>query len=100
MGKSLETSRKKSLDSFKEVDEINWKSQNNGQRTQEELDSLRAIRDLLENDPEISSGSSTPSSWDLTEETRKRDEERKLSQLFGGRFGGYSGIGFERFRPV
>lgn len=36
--------------------------------------------------------SQTPSSWDLTEETRKKDAERKLAQLFGGRFGGYSGI--------
>jgi len=93
LGKSLETSKKKSLDSFDEIDEINWKSQNNVQRTQEELDS---IRDLLESEPEMSSGTLTPSSWDLTEETRKRDEERRLSQILGGR---YSGIGFNRFRP-
>ncbi len=39
-------------------------------------------------------------SWDLTEETRKRDTERESHDAFvratGGRFGGYSGIGFYR----
>jgi hypothetical protein len=39
-------------------------------------------------------------SWHLTERTRKRDSERKSHDGFvratGGRFGGYSGIGFER----
>lgn len=37
-------------------------------------------------------------SWDLAEQTRKKDAERKSAEKFaratGGRFGGYSGIGF------
>ncbi len=38
--------------------------------------------------------------WNLTEQTRKRDSERKSRDEFvratGGIFGGYSGIGFNR----
>lgn len=44
MGKSLEMRRKKNLDSFNEIDEINWdgKSSTSG-RTQEELNSLKEM---------------------------------------------------------
>lgn len=40
------------------------------------------------------SGESILNSWDLTEQTRKRDAERKASYILGSRFGGFSGIGF------
>lgn len=47
------------------------------------------------------------SSWNLTEQTKKRDAERRASQSFshstGGRFGSYSGIfsnGVDPFAPM
>lgn len=62
MSKSLEMRRKKNLDAFNEIDEINWKGQShNSGRSQEELDS---IRELLESD----------SFTELTEETRDEDK--------------------------
>lgn len=51
MGKSLEMRRKKNLDAFDEINEINWKSQDDDRMTQEELDSIRA---LLEEESEAS----------------------------------------------
>lgn len=87
MGKSLEMRRKKNLDSFNEIDEINWdrKSSTSG-KTQEELDSIRDllgtdwVRELLDekSEPQIAQETQNPSNWE----------------------GKYSGIGFERFRSV
>ncbi len=67
MGKSLEARRKKNLDAFNEIDEINWKGQTHTSgRSQEELDS---IREIFESD------------WFKKLEEESRDEDKTSSGI-------------------
>lgn len=67
MGKSLEMRRKKNLDAFNEIDEINWEGQtHNSGKSQEELDS---IREIFESD------------WFKELEEEKRDEDKTSSGM-------------------
>lgn len=86
MGKSLEMRRKKNLDSFNEIDEINWdgKSGTSG-RTQEELDSLKEMfeSDWFKDVQEEARTEDTTSygMLKMLEESEKSDDE--LTELWG-----------------
>ena len=86
MGKSLEMRRKKNLDAFDEIDEMNWdgKSSTSG-RTQEELDSLKEMfeSDWFKDVQEKSRAEDTTSyaMLKMLEESEKSDEE--LTELWG-----------------
>lgn len=73
MGKSLEMRRKKNLDAFNEIDEIDWEGQsNNSSRTQEELDS---IREMFESDGFKEEDKTSYGILKGIEESEKPDEE-------------------------